>query len=415
MKTIKTIIIIALVLTPAISYAQTLEDYFAEVAEQNPGLKARYLEFEAALQKIDQVNALPDINFSFGYFISPVETRVGPQRARFSLSQTFPWFGTLAAQDNAAALLAEAKYQSFLDARNQLYYKLAAVYYPLYELEEKIQIQKENLGLLESYKTISNAKFENSQGTMADVLRADILMNEAKTEIEVLAMKRRPLRVAFNKLLNREDTVEVVVQDTVHIKDGHINHRTDSLFEGHPRLESLNLQAKAMVEQEKAAQKQGMPRFGVGIDYVLVDKRTDLSPEAGAALADNGKNALMPMVSLSIPLFSNKYRAEENEARLRQEMYRKLSEETENDLVSDYENTWFEMEKSRHYINLYQQQVRETRQTLNLLFTTYANAGNDFEEVLRVQQQLLKYELQLVSTITSYKVAEAKLDYIISK
>merc|ERR1711974_383443 len=47
------------------------------------------------MQKVAQVNNLPDPTFSFGYFISPVETRVGPQRAKVGLTQMFPWFGTL--------------------------------------------------------------------------------------------------------------------------------------------------------------------------------------------------------------------------------------------------------------------------------------------------------------------------------
>ena len=37
-----------------------------------------------------------------------------------------------------ATLIAEAKYQEYLDAQNQLRYEVAAAYYPLYELEELI-------------------------------------------------------------------------------------------------------------------------------------------------------------------------------------------------------------------------------------------------------------------------------------
>ena len=92
---------------------QTLEDYFQIATENNPSLQAQYKDFEAALQKVSQVSSLPDPTFSFGYFISPVETRVGPQRAKFSLSQMFPWFGTLEAQSDAASLMADANIRPF--------------------------------------------------------------------------------------------------------------------------------------------------------------------------------------------------------------------------------------------------------------------------------------------------------------
>lgn len=77
-------IILLVFLGTSVSQAQTLNDYFKIAAQNNPGLQSKYKEFEAALQKVDQVSTLPDPNISFGYFISPVETRVGPQRARFS-------------------------------------------------------------------------------------------------------------------------------------------------------------------------------------------------------------------------------------------------------------------------------------------------------------------------------------------
>ena len=113
-------LIMILVWGASVVQAQRLDTYLQIAADNNPGLQSKYKEFEAALQKIPQVNALPDPSFSFGYFISPVETRVGPQRAKFSLSQLFPWFGTLEAKGDAAALMAAAKYQAFLEARNKL-------------------------------------------------------------------------------------------------------------------------------------------------------------------------------------------------------------------------------------------------------------------------------------------------------
>ena len=148
-------IIILMILGVTAGQAQTLDDYFRTAAENNPGLQAKYKEFEAALQKVPQVSTLPDPTFSFGYFVSPVETRLGAQRAKFSLTQMFPWFGTLKAQGDAVALMAEAKYQSFLDARNQLFYQVAAAYYPLYELSRWKQIEQKNIDILQSYKTIS--------------------------------------------------------------------------------------------------------------------------------------------------------------------------------------------------------------------------------------------------------------------
>src|SRR5690606_3820876 len=76
-------------------HSQSLDDYLKEAAENNPVLKADYAGFEAALQKAPQVASLPDPTLTVSAFGRMIETRLGAQEARFSLTQMFPWFGTL--------------------------------------------------------------------------------------------------------------------------------------------------------------------------------------------------------------------------------------------------------------------------------------------------------------------------------
>ena len=389
--------------------AQSLEDYFKLAAENNPGLQARYKDFEAALQKIPQASTLPDPTFSFGYFISPVETRVGPQRARFSLTQMFPWFGTLRSKGDAAALLADAKYEAFLDARNQLYYQVAASYYPLYELERWTVLEQENIEILESYKTISTKQFENGNGAMVDVLRVDIMLKDAATNLQILKEKRKPLLAAFNALLNRNENEEVVINDTLAIETILDDYRRDSLLLDNPILKQIELKLKASEEMERVAIKQGLPKFGVGLDYAIVGNRS------GVELPDNGQDILMPMVSMSIPIFRKKYNAAIKETQLSQESYQLQREDYTNRLIANYESTAFELDRERQLIELYDQQIEESQQALNLLYTAYSNSGKEFEEVLRMQQQLLKYEKMKATAITNYHTALAKLNYITAK
>ncbi|UCS92270.1 TolC family protein [Echinicola marina] len=402
-------IVILVFLGTSVSQAQVLDDYFKIAAESNPGLQAKYREFEAAIQKVEQVNTLPDPNFSFGYFISPVETRVGPQKARFSLTQMFPWFGTLRAQGNAAALMAEAKYQAFLDARNRLYYQVAAAYYPLYELNQWKEIERENIEILESYKTITNKKFENGVGTMVDFLRVDIMLKDATTNLSILNDKEAPLLTRFNKLLNREEDALVTVEDSLVAQALPDNFRKDSLLTNNPVLEELDLKIASSEASEEVAYKQGLPKFGVGLDYAIVGNRPEVE------LPDNGQDILMPMVSVSIPIFRSKYKAAVKEAQLMQESYSLQKKDFANTLTSNYEMAWFEIQQQQELIELYDQQIQESNQALNLLFTAYSNSGNEFEEVLRMQQQLLKYEKMKATAATQYQIALAKLNYLTAK
>lgn len=408
MKFIINILFLAILGISALQ-AQTPDEYIQAAASNNPGLQAKYKEFEAALQKVPQVSSLPDPTFSFGYLISPIEKGIGTERATFSLTQMFPWFGALKVQGDAAALLAEAQFQSFLDARNKLFYDVSAAYYPLYELNRWKQIEKENISILQSYKSIANSKFKNGSAPMVDVLRVEIMLNEAVTNLSILEKQEQPLRITFNKLLNRDITETITMSDSSATEYLPGNFRRDSLLLNNPMLNALDLRIKASEASEIAAQKQGMPKLGVGLEYTIVDKRGD------ASMANVGKNMLMPMVSATIPIFRKRYRAATKEAELMKESYSLQRDETVNLLTSNYESAWFQIQQQKELIELYEAQVQQSQQILNLLISAYSNSGKDFEEVLRMQQQLLKYKKIKIAAEAQYQTALAKLNYITSK
>lgn len=407
----KKILFIIIILISGINTVrtQTLDSYLEMAAKNNPGLQSKYKEFEAALQKIPQVNALPDPLFSFGYFISPVETRVGPQRAKFSLSQMFPWLGTLKAKGDAAALMAAAKYQSFLETRNKLYFDVVAAYYPLYELQQLQEIERKNIEILESYKSIATGKFENGAAPMVDVLRVDIMLKDAQTNIEILNEKEQALVSAFNNLLNRDENEDVVVTDTLLATAVAIEAAKDSLLLRNPAINDLDLKKKASQANEIVAQKQGLPNIGVGLDYVIVGE------PSGMSVNDAGKDVLMPMVSVSIPLFRKKYDAAKKEAQFMQESFNLQKINLLNSLSAEFDKTLFEISQQLKLLELYREQVTTTQQSLNLLLSSYGNSGKEFEEVLRMQQKLLQYEKLMAKAVAQYHTATARVDYITAK
>ncbi len=405
------IITLSLLLLLGVSYSaasQSLADYFQLGAENNPGLKAKYKAFEAAMEKIPQVGSLQDPSLSFGYFISPVETRVGPQKARFSLTQMFPWFGTLQAQEDVASLQAEVKYQEFLDAKNQLYNQLAAVYYPLLETHELIAIEEENLRILESYYSLATSKLENGTGSLTDALRADILIQAAKTNLEVLKIKIEGSNSWLNSLLSRPHDSPVEISEKLEIIAEERVISPDSI-QSNPLLEGVDLKIQSSEASKRVAQKQGMPKLGAGVDYVLVGERTDM------VMPDNGKNVLMPMVTMSLPIFRGKYKGARKEAELMQESYKLEKEELNNKLYGSYHRYSSDMKIQDDLISLYDRQMVTTQQNLDLLYNSYSNSGKDFEEVLSVQQQLLEFKKMKLKAMVAYKTSLAQINYITAK
>jgi membrane fusion protein, copper/silver efflux system len=388
-------------------WSQTSLDDYLKIAEQNnPGLKVRMAEFEASMQVIPQMSSLPDPEFSVSAFGQMVETRVGQQMTRLSLSQMFPWFGTLQKQKNAAALAAQAKYEAYLDTRNELFWKVRSAYYPLYELEQVIVLQRKNLEILTSYKTLATVQFQNGRGKLADALRVDIMMNDLKTEIQLLEMKRVPLRAAFNQLLNRPLDEEVIIEN-VSTQPLAIAISADSIS-NNPKLSGISKQIESAKFEEQAAIKQSMPMIGFGIDYIVTAKRPNMDFE------DNGKDAYMPMVTVTLPIYRKKYRGRINETRYMQQALIEMRKETENMLHSEFQMAQYEIDKAIREWELYEQQIAQTKQVADLLLTGLGNTETDFEEILNIQQILLKYEVNKVSAIKDYHLAEARINYLMN-
>lgn len=386
---------------------QSLNDYYTIAAENNPELKAKYKEFEAAMQKIPQVSSLPDPNLSLGYMIAPVNKSFEAQTLRFTLSQMFPWFGTLKAQKNAATLMAESKYQVFLNAKNQLFSQVANAYYPLYELVKLKEIEQENIKILESYKNIANAKFENGTGSLVDILRVDIMINDAKTNLEILTKKEPAVTSWLNSILNRKYNEKIIISKELETIQLPIDYRKDSIATN-PLLQELELKKQASEAAIEVARKQGLPKLGIGLEYDFMTKDRN-------GFNDSDKDMFMPMVTVSLPIFRKKYKAATNEAKLMQESYSFQKETFENKLNGTYYKLVFELEKERDLLKLYEGQVKTLTKSLNLLFSYYSNANKDFEEVLRMQQELLKYQKLQLSSVSTFHVKLAELDYLTAK
>lgn len=391
------------------SFSQTLDDYLQTASENNPKLKSAYAQFEAAMQRAPQVSSLPDPSVTMSAFGRMIETRVGAQEARFSLSQMFPWFGTLQAKEDASVLMAEAKFQNYLDMRNQLFFEIKSVYAELYAIEETIHLKKKNLTILDSYRELSLSRFKSGHAPMVNVIKVDIQRETAITEIELLAEIMKPLETRFNLMLNREPDIAVQIQDTLMFKNYEILMDPKELFENHPSITGLEKQKESYEMQQIVAQKVGLPMLGLGIDYSIISKRTDANPEM------NGQDAIMPMLTMTLPIFRKKYRAAKKEAEFMASSMEQEQEAQKNELQSAYELTLYDLKKAEQLIALYEKQLVSSGQASKLLISGFSNSIIDFEEVLQMNQDILMLQTQEVEAIKNGFKAKAKLDYLISK
>jgi len=381
--------------------AQSLQSYLQVASEQNPELKSKYLEFEAALQKVPQVGALPDPMFSAGVIINKM---VPQERAQLSLRQLFPWFGTLEARKDAASAMAQVKFMAWLDSRNTLFFEIRKVYYELYELEKSITIITEKLKYYDTYEQLAQTQFQAGKGAMVDVVRVQIERNKLNTELQLLKDRRQPLYVMFNRLLNRASDEVIAVPDTLILPDFQAFVNADSLS-ANPKIAMLDSESRAFELQQKVILKERLPMVELGLQYMIMPKS-----ERG-----DGKDMVMPMVGVSLPIWQKKYDAMKQEALLMQESTAAMKQNVVNMLESQWAQARYDLNSARQRLDLFAKQTAATKTALDLLVTAYANSGADFTEVLRTEQILLQYRLMTETACKDYLIAYAKLEFLVAK
>ena len=397
-------------LTPLVASAQEqLEYYLVVAAENNPGLRAKFSEYMAALEVAPQVKALPDPQAAFAYFISPVETRVGPQQFKFSASQMFPWFGTLQAKEDVANQSAKAKYEVFLESRSRLFNEVRANYYNIYFNRRAIEISRENLDILNSFQNLANIKVEAGKVSAVDAYRIEMEIGDLENHLALLRDNQNVLEVMFINLLNAESNLEISTPDVLWTID--IGLRKDQILDtivgNNHQLLSISLQQEVLDYRKELAKKVGKPGFSIGLDYTLVGQ--------GENMLSGTDAFLFPKVGITIPLYRSKYKAMVNEVVYLQEA--KDSEKTNkiNLLETIFEKAWKEYLDSDRRIELYFTQQDLADQSLKLLETEYSTGNKNFEEILRMERKLLNYGLELEKARSDKQAAISFIHYLMGK
>ncbi|UII21359.1 TolC family protein [Fulvivirga ligni] len=406
----KALIIMMLLALSFHSHAQ-LNQYLKEAADHNPMLQAQFHRYYADLQKVPQVGALPDPKASLSYAILPTETRVGERVLGLELSQSFPWFGTLAAKRDAASQQAEVSYQEFLKTKNELFYQVKSAYYQIYITQKSIATTEKYLEILDRDEQVSLGRIEGGEGSMVDVLQVQMENKERVAQLEALKDQLQTQTAQFNALLSRPIREEVHMQDSLQILSLPVDDQMmlDSVLLKNPELNALYQQNTALESQKNIAIKEGQPSFGVGVNYGLVTPRTDMD------VPQNGQDILMPMATVSIPLYRKKYKAKISEVDYMQQSLQQQIEQKKNSLEAQLIQAINQYKDAERKRKLYDELLIQSRQASNIITQAYAGGDGSYEKVLDIEQQMLRYELASEQAKANVHIAIALLEKLWAK
>ena len=401
------VFVLCLVLGSQASTAQELSAYIEQATANNPELKAYGLRYTIAVEKENESNTLPDTDFSVGYFVSTPETRVGAQRARFSVRQMLPWFGTIAARAGYQNAVADARYLDYVIAKRKLGLEVAQTYYGLYAIKAKIGMLTRHIQLLDSYEELALNAVSIAKASAVDVLKLQIRQNDLKAQQRILSEELKAAKLKFNAVLNSEDNAAVLVIDSLAIPPMAVEADLNRLTQ-HIELVKYDKLYESITQAEALNKREAAPKVGVGLDYLLLSQRSDVS------VIDNGKDIVMPMVSLSVPIFNSKYKSMTRQNALRQEALDAQRNQHLNTLKSLLAEAVKNRNAARINYAIQEENLMQAKDAEAILLSSYETGTIDFNDVLDIQEMQLNIQINQIQAVENYYQQAALINYLLT-
>lgn len=146
--------------------------------------------------------------------------------------------------------------------------------------------------------------------------------------------------------------------------------------------------------------------IGFGLDYINVSERPDIN------FIDNGKDIIMPMISLSIPIFNKKYKSitKQNELEQQEILYQK--KEKRNTLETLLNKALKERMSARISYNTAIKNIKQANNAKQILIKNYETGAIDFIDVLDLQELELKFQINQIESIVKYYVQSTIINYL---
>ena len=168
-------------------------------------------------------------------------------------------------------------------------------------------------------------------------------------------------------------------------------------------LGMLAFEKQSLDARLKMVSKMGYPMVGLGLNYSLINK----NPMSTSSM--NGKDMIMPMVTVTLPIYRKKYNSMQSEVKLLKSATEQNYIATANALHVEYYEAIQLYQDAERRIKLYENQSQLAHKTLDIMIKSFSGSGSGLSDILRIRQQVLDYETRKVEAITDFNTSIAWL------
>jgi cobalt-zinc-cadmium efflux system outer membrane protein len=389
-------------------YAENLEQLVNEAVTNNPDLAAAKSQWEQFTYKTPQAGSLSDPELSFSFSNYPRNSLASDDTPmtgnELKLAQKFPFPGKLDGRSNLAREQArwfEAVYQ---DKHYQVARKVKDAWYRLYFNQEAISVTDRNLALIDDIIHLTEVRYETGSGLQQDVLKAQIKRSQFTERLISLQQQRTVIEAELNRLLNRPSgTVYETPGELVLVASE--NSSLDVFLNAGSRNRPMNTAYQSLIKryryQNRLAELDDYPDMTLFASWRF---RNDSLPDGGTDFVSAG-------ISINLPVYREKRRAEKAEAQAAIRMAERQAEDFRNAVSQSIQSAYSRMEETRQQAELYRSGIiPQTTQGFQAALGSYQVGKLEFISLLDALMTTYQAEMEYYRLGSEYMRSLAWLE-----
>lgn len=388
-----------------------LEELTDEALNNNPQIQALYNSWKAAEYKVKQVTSLPDPMASYTYFSESIETKVGPQEAKYGLSQKIPFPGKLNLKGKTAQKHAQITKQKYEAVKRTVIKNVKFAYYDIWWVDRAIQVTESEKDILSSLERVAREKFQTNQTPQQDVIKAQVLISKLLDKLFLLRQQRKSLTAKMNSLLDRPKGTFLGQLKEFQIIDFKYSLRELHHLSRKNRQELIaaDLDVEKKQFQKSLAKLDYFPDFTLGVNYTQIG-------DGYTPMSNDGQDAWMGSLAVNIPIWFGKLEAQLKEKKALLEAAKENYENVTNSIAYEVEDLYFKVISYKDVISLYKTAlIPQTEQSFQAAKIAYESDEVDFLNWLDSEKVLLQTRLAYYRAIADYQKSIAFLERIVGK
>jgi outer membrane protein, heavy metal efflux system len=390
---------------PQLRANPTLSDYIRYALRNNPGLDAEHHRVLAARERVTQARTLPDPRLSYKYFIERVETRTGPQRQAFGLSQTIPWPGTLLAAGDARTAEARAAQEIHQVKSLALVAKVRRTYYEYAYLARARDVVEDMMKLLATVEEIARARYKVSEANHPNLIRLQVEYARLEDRLKTLNIMRSPIVARLNAALNRP--VAAHLPWPAQLPDAELRATAEEILaiihRDNPELKALDQRIKSANHTLTQATRAPIPSVTLGVEWIQTGSAR------GSGVSNSGNDPIAAMVSVTIPIWWGKYKAAQREARARLRTTALRKDNRTNLIAAESRMILFRLRDAERKVSFYRDTlIPKAEQALTVTERAFSVGKATFADFVDAERTLLELRLsyELARTQAATEIAE---------